>query len=326
MSPRPGESRRAAAWTTQPERSNPRVLRAMRWIAMALGRRATRLLLPPIALYFLAFGGVTTRASADYLRRVLGRPPRWRERYRHVHHFASTILDRVYLLQGRFDLFDFRLSGTEHFERALAQGRGAFLVGAHLGSFEAMRVLGQDRRGLQVAMLMYEQNARMINATLRAVAPQAQIRVIGLGQVGAMLELREWLDAGGVAGLLADRTLVAAGSDQQRTGTHWIDFLGQPAAFSDGPFRLAALLRRPVVFMTALYAGGNRYEIRFAPVADFSEAARGQRQDAVRDALACYVRLLEAHCREMPHNWFNFFDFWAAPAQPPVAAPGTATA
>ncbi|NUO73319.1 MAG: acyl-CoA synthetase [Frateuria sp.] len=325
MTPQPDEARRAAAWTTQPERSSPRVLRSMRWIAMALGRRVTRLLLPPIALYFLLFGGVTTRASADYLRRVLGRQPRWTERYRHVHHFASTILDRVYLLQGRFDLFDFHLSGTEHFEQALAQGRGAFLVGAHLGSFEALRVLGQDRRCLQVAMLMYEQNARMINATLRAVAPQAQIQVIGLGQVGAMLELRDWLDAGGVAGLLADRTLVAAGSEQQRTATHWIDFLGQPAAFSDGPFRLAALLRRPVVFMTALYAGGNRYEIRFAPVADFSESTRGQRQGAARDALQCYARLLEAHCREMPFNWFNFFDFWAAPAPAPMPS-GTAAA
>lgn len=310
--------KRAAAWTTQPERSSPRVLRTMRWIAMALGRRVARLLLPPIALYFLAFGGVTTRASADYLRRALGREPGWRERYRHVHHFASTILDRVYLLQGRFDLFDMHLDGTEHFERALAQEQGAFLVGAHLGSFEAMRVLGQDQRGLQVAMLMYEQNARMINDTLRAIAPHAQMRVIGLGHVGAMLELRDWLDGGGVAGLLADRTLAASDEDPQRTGTHWIDFLGQPAAFSDGPFRLAALLRRPVVFMTALYAGNNRYEIRFAPVADFSQAARGQRQDAVRAALETYVRLLEAHCREMPFNWFNFFDFWTGPAPAPL--------
>lgn len=313
----PAGDKRAAAWTTQPERSSPRVLRTMRWIAVALGRRTAGLLLAPIALYFLASGGVTTAASAAYLHRVLGRAPSWRERYRHVHHFASTILDRVYLLQGRFDLFDMQLHGTEHFERAMEQRKGVFLVGAHLGSFEAMRVLGQDRRGLQVAMLMYEQNARMINDTLRAIAPTAQMRIIGLGQVGAMLELRDWLDAGGVAGLLADRTLSAAESDAQRTGTHWIDFLGEPAAFSDGPFRLAALLRRPVVFMTALYTGGNRYEVRFAPVADFSQASRGQRQDAVREALVTYVRLLEAHCREMPFNWFNFFDFWAAaPAQP----------
>jgi predicted LPLAT superfamily acyltransferase len=166
----------------------------------------------------------------------------------------------------------------------------------------------------------------MINATLRAIAPDAEMRVIGLGHLGAMLELRDWLDGGGVAGLLADRSLSAAGSeDQPRTGTHWIDFLGQPAAFSDGPFRLAALLRRPVVFMTALYAGGNRYDIRFVPLADFSVALpAGQRQEAVREALTGYVRLLEAHCREMPDNWFNFFDFWATPAQAASPPPGAA--
>ncbi|GAC1534174.1 MAG: acyltransferase [Ramlibacter sp.] len=299
------------------------MLQVMRWLCMTLGRRVARLLLPPIVLYFLLFGGASSSASADYLRRVLGRAPRWRDRYRHVHHFATTILDRVYLLQGRFDLFDFRLTGTDQLEQVLAQGCGAFLVGAHLGSFEALRVLGQDGRGIQVAMLMYEDNARMINATLRAVAPEAQMHVIGLGQIGAMLELRDWLDAGGVAGLLADRTLAAAGSGQQRTATHWIDFLGQPAAFSDGAFRLAALLRRPVYFMTALYAGGNRYEIRFLPLADFSAPAqRGQRQVDVHEALEAYVRLLESHCQEMPNNWFNFFDFWAPPVPAQIAPPG----
>ena len=332
MKPQPIDSRaRAAAWTSQPERSSKRVLQAMRWAAMALGRPGARLLLPPIVLYFLAFGAAASTASTDYLRRVLGRAPGWRDRYRHLHHFASTILDRVYLLQGRFDLFDFRVTGTGHLEQVLAQGRGAFLVGAHLGSFEALRVLGQDRRGIQVAMLMYEQNARMINSTLRAIAPDAQMHVIGLGQLGAMLELRDWLDGGGVAGLLADRTLAAADGEQQsqRTATHWIDFLGQPAAFSDGAFRLAALLRRPVVFMTALYAGGNRYDVRFLPLADFSApAAAGQRRDttaAVREALERYVGLLEAHCREAPHNWFNFFDFWARPEQDPAGAPPPST-
>ena len=57
-------------------------------------------------------------------------------------------------------------------------------------------------------------------------------------------------------------------------------------------------------------------------------AERGQitLPKAVRDALGCYVRLLEAHCREMPPNWFNFFDFWAAPAQASAPSPDTAAA
>jgi predicted LPLAT superfamily acyltransferase len=315
-----------ADWATQRERSNLLALRVMRWIATTLGRRVSRWVLHPITLYFLCAGGPATRASADYLARVLGRPPRWSERYRHVHHFAATVLDRVYLLRGQFGQFEVRVTGVEHLDRLLLEGRGALLVGAHLGSFEALRALGQARRGLRVAMVMYEDNARQINAALRAIAPDAALHVIGLGRLEAMMALSEWLDSGGVAGLLADRTLAAppgAGA-AQRARTHHVDFLGQPAAFSDGPFRLAALLRRPVVFMSGLYHGGRCYELRFAPLADFTQrpprgpGAQVVLDASIHDAMTRYVRLLEDLCRETPWNWFNFFDFWAAGAAVPV--------
>jgi predicted LPLAT superfamily acyltransferase len=302
----------SADWATQRERSTAGVLRLMRWIAVTLGRRAARWVLHPITLYFLLFGGAAARASRDYLARVHGRPARWRERYAHIHHFAATILDRVYLLRGDFDLFEVELEGVEHLDAVLQAGRGAFLVGAHLGSFEALRALGQARRGLRVAMLMYEHNAKLVGDTLRAIAPQADLHVIGLGRMEAMLELRDWLDAGGVAGLLADRTLQGAGANAGRSRTHAIDFLGAPATFSDGAFRLAGLLRRPAVFMAGLYLGGNRYRLRFAPIADFGAAGdRAAQEAAAAAALREYVRLLEQQCRETPRNWFNFYDFWA---------------
>lgn len=314
MSITPEATRADAAWATQAERSNAHLLRLMRWIAVTLGRRVSRLVLHPITLYFLLFGGAAARASADFLRRALGRAPRWSERYRHIHHFAATILDRVYLLRGDFHLFEVEMCGLPDLDRVVDVGRGAFLVGAHMGSFEALRVHGQAHRNTRVAMLMYEHNARLLTETLRAIAPEASQHVIGLGRIEAMLELRDWLDAGGVAGLLADRTLNDPRQGAGRSRTHWIDFLGAPAPFSDGAFRLAALLRRPVVFMTGLYLGGNRYELRFEPVADFTDAPTGRagQDEAIRQAMARYVQLLEQQCRETPWNWFNFFDFWAA--------------
>ncbi len=302
--------RAAPRWSADPERSNLWVLRTMRWIAITAGRPLARCLLHPITLYFLLANGKARRASADYLRRVLRRPAGWRELFRHIHSFASTVLDRVYFLQERFDQFDVTSTGGEVIHGPLDRGEGVMLVGAHLGSFEALRATAQGR-GARVAMLMYEDNARLINATLAAVAPQAQLRTITLGRAGAMLALRRWLDEGGAAGLLADRTLPA---QSERSRTLWVDFLGQPARFSDGPFRLAALLRRPVIFMAGLYHGGNRYELRFVELADFRPQAATGGADLdrrIREAMQRYVELLESLCIELPYNWFNFFDFWA---------------
>jgi len=205
-----------AAWTRQRERSNRFLLLMMRWLALALGRRATRVLLHPIVGFFI-LDRATRAHSARYLSRALARPATWGDVYRHLHAFASTVLDRVYLLQERFDEFRFSASGRDAILVPFARGDGVLAFGAHLGSFEALRMIGHDK-GLRIAMIMYEDNARLINETLAALAPQAELRTIALGRVDAMLSLRRWLDEGGVAGLLADRTL-AAGSQRSKPGT-----------------------------------------------------------------------------------------------------------
>ena len=201
-------------------------------------------------------------------------------------------------------------------DEALASGDGILMIGAHLGSFEALRALGRGN-GIRVALIMYEDNARALNAALAALAPGTKIHTIALGRLDAMLSLRRWLDSGGIAGLLGDRMLPFS---SQRSRTHWLPFLGTPARFSDGPFRLAAMLRRPVIFMTGLYHGANRYELRFAPLADFRQADGSNRDALIGAAMARYVETLESLCREAPNNWFNFFDFWAAHDAPPIPA------
>lgn len=288
------------------------MLRVMTWISLRLGRRAARGVLHLIAAYFLLFAPASRRASSDYLRRALGRPARWRDLYRHFFTFAATIHDRVYLVNRRFDLFDFEVHGEDTLHRLLAGGKGLFLMGAHLGSFEVIRAIGRKHQDLRVAMLMHEDNAQKINAMLAAINPEAVQDIIGLGHIDSMLRVRERLDAGGTVGMLADRT---PGDDT----LYPVPILGADASLPVGPFRMAALLRRPVVFMTGLYLGGNRYAIHFEPLADFSAIARGQRDTALQAAIARYAALLDQYCRKAPYNWFNFFDFWqpADTAMPP---------
>ena len=256
-----------------------------------------------IALYFTLFAPTARRASRAYLYRALGRWANWSDGYRHVFSFATTIHDRIYLLNARFDLFDIEVVGAEALHAALARQPGALLIGAHLGSFEVLRAVGRGRAGLRVAMLMYEENARKINATLEAINPQATQDIIPLGRMDSMLEARGRLEAGYLVGMLADRSL---GGD----ATADCVFLGEPAPFPVGPWRLAAMLGRPVYFMAGLYLGGNRYQLHFVPLADFSATPRSERDAAIAAAMQRYADSLTHFCRLAPYNWFNFFDFW----------------
>jgi predicted LPLAT superfamily acyltransferase len=294
-----------AEWVRRPERSNKAMLHLMTWISLRLGRAPARFVLAGISLYFLLFTPAAKAASRAYLRRVLGREPRFADVFRHFHSFASTIHDRLFLLNTRFDLFQVEVHGEDIIQDVLAAGRGAFLMGAHMGSFEVVRAIGHQQPGLRVAMVMYEENARKLNAALAAINPAAVQEIIPLGQIDSMLRVQACLDEGMVLGVLGDRTL---GDDP----TLRVPFLGADAEFPLGPMRLAAMLKRPVLFMSGLYLGGNRYAIHFERLADFSELERSGRDAAIQSAVMAYAACLERHCRAAPYNWFNFFDFWRA--------------
>ncbi len=295
--------RRAAEWVTHRERGSMTMLRIMTFLSLRLGRTGGRIFLQLIAAYFFTFAPTARRHARAYLRKVLGREPTAMDRYRHVLTFATTIHDRVYLLKERFDLFDITLEGEPVLQEALARGQGAFLMGAHVGSFEMIRAIGRQKPGLRVAMAMYEDNARQLNAMLAAINPNAAMDVIALGHIDAMLKINELLDRGTFVGVLGDRTLGSEASVR-------VNFLGQSARFPIGAMRAAAIMRRPVIFMIGLYRGGNRYHVAFESLADFSTVEPRQREAAVQAAIARYAALLEQHVRRDPYNWFNFFDFW----------------
>jgi predicted LPLAT superfamily acyltransferase len=300
-----------AHWAGDPERGSDALISIMIFLSLALGRPVARCLLLLIVAYFFLFAPKARRHAREYLRRVLGRAPTAGDRLRQVHAFASTILDRLYLVKERYELFAITTEGEPLMRAAVERGCGAFLLGAHLGSFEIMSAVGRRQPGLRVAMAMYEDTASKLQALAAAGNSASVPEIIPLGRLEAMLRIRDCLDAGSFVGMLADRTIGEAPAQR-------VSFLGRPALFPSGPMRAAAALRRPVYFMAGLYRGANRYHVVFRQIADFSDVARGEREPQVQEAVRRYAALLEEYCRSDPYNWFNFYDFWhdAAAAQP----------
>jgi predicted LPLAT superfamily acyltransferase len=290
-------------WTKEPERGSTAALRLMAWITLNFGRAFSVAMIWPISLFFWWRTGAQRIHSHAYLSRVLGRPATWKDTLAHYRSFSTAIVDRVYFLSDRYDNYHIDVAGLHHLESTIDRGQGGFLLGAHLGSFESLRAVARTRKNAPVCIAMYEEHAQKINAFVRALNPSAATDIIPLGRPNSMLLIQERLQAGQLVGMLADRTL---GDDK----TISVDFLGSPAKFPTGVFRMAAALRVPVIFMSGLHLGGNRYKLEFKPLADFTHTERSQRDTQVQAAVCDYANAIEHACKEAPLNWYNFFDFW----------------
>ncbi len=306
-------------WAALPERGSPFWTRLGLFLVQRLGWRFGRLLLLPITAWFLASSPKARAASREYLALALGRPPSLRDVARHIHAFACSILDAPFFLARRTENFTVQVSGLEHLEKLVVQGRGCILLGGHLGGFEVLRHVGQGSP-VPVRPLMYRRNAGVMTALLEQLDPNLARAIIPLGEPDSMLQAREAIERGEIIGILADR---AAANDREVV----VPFMGRDAAFPAGPFIVAAMLGAPVLSFRGVCTGPRRYEVRFGPFAERITLRRERRAEDLREVALHFARLLEEGCRAHPYQWFNFHSFWkAVPHAAPALHPDTAAA
>ena len=294
-------------WKQRPEGGNAFGLWVIRNIARHGGRGLGRLCLYPIVLYFLATRGPERRASRTYLSRVLGRPAGLLAVGRHLHTFAATILDRVFLLGERLRRFDIDVRGLDALHAEIDKG-GVLLFGSHLGSFEVLRVLARERPHVQVRVVLDKAHNPATTQLLDTLNPEIAATVIDAGQDGPSLVLavQQAIAEGALVALLVDRT-------QPGEGAYPVTFFGAPARLPSAPWLIAAVLQAPVVLAFGLYRGGNRYNLVFEPFSGPIKVPRHHRADVLGDLAQRYAERLEHHARTAPYNWFNFYDFWHTP-------------
>ena len=295
----------ATAWLRTSEMGSTFAIRLLIAICRLLGRGVTRLLLAPIVLYFIAFAPQPRRASRDYLRR-LGLPHGFRAVFGHCLRFAHVTLDRLFFVLGRVAPFTITRIGKEHLAALKQERRGALLLGAHLGSSEALRAMAADG-GLPLNVVGYFENARLINGILAKLNPALAARVINVEKnISFLLSVKERIDAGEMVALLGDR--VGLGDRVVE-----VDLFGAPALLPAGPYWLAASLRCPVYLTFGLFHEPNRYDLYVEPFADRIELRRGEREADARLWAQRFAQRLEHYCRLAPDNWFNFYPFWQTP-------------
>ena len=297
-------------WSSIAERGSALGLRIVFACYRLLGERAARLLLYPIVGYFFLTSASARRASRDYLNRIArytgSTQPGWRDSFNHLLAFAQSGLDKLAAWMGGIDNRRIDFPNRAAFDELLASGRGALLIGSHLGNIEMTRALASGKRLAKINAVVYTEHAQQFNRLLAAANADFGVDLLQVSHFGpdTAIMLKDKVDHGELLVIVGDRTPPA---ENGRVST--VDFLGTPAPFAQGPLILASLLDCPVYLFFCL-RDGDVYRVHFESFAERIELPRRVRQQRLHDYLQQYARRLEAYCLQSPEQWFNFYDFW----------------
>jgi predicted LPLAT superfamily acyltransferase len=292
-------------WQSQRERGHPFFLGLLTWIALKLGRQLLRLCLYPIIFYYFLTARTARRASQQFLTRALTRSPKWWEIYRHLFTFALVSIDRLCFIAGQEKKFNVQVYGNEIFNHY--KNKGCFLVTAHLGSFDVLRIMGMGARAdaLPIKILLDVNHNSMVLQLLKKLDPVLFPAIIDaqLPAPQLALTLEEAIQKKQLIGIMADRCA-------QGERTEVVDFLGTPAQFPLGIWQMASLLKVPVIACFGIYSGENNYSLYIELISDQIGSNRHDRNVAITTAISNYAQHLESLVKQYPYNWFNFYDFW----------------
>ncbi|KKL62706.1 hypothetical protein LCGC14_2182510 [marine sediment metagenome] len=257
----------------------------------------------PISDIFYALWGSKRATARRNHARILGRPvddPLVEHMaHRTFRHFGRYIVELLSVQGWSLDSMRERIEieGDEHFDEAIAYGRGIIFTGAHMGSIEVASTLVL-LKGFKITSVA-ERLPKMLMTWL--IACRAEMGVELLPAVGSGIALVRRLRRGEMVALVVD--LGISNGDSMK-----VRFFGHETMFPMGPARLARISGAPIVFGWAARKPGGRY------VAHVSAPILSNRDlDPEEDAQQITHRIVgefEQAVRRYPEQWYVFREMW----------------
>ena len=257
----------------------------------------------PISDIFYALWGSKRATARRNHARILGRPvddPLVQHMaHRTFRHFGRYIVELLSVQGWSLDTMRERIEieGDEHFDEAIAYGRGIIFTGAHMGSLEVASTLVL-LKGFKITSVA-ERLPKMLMDWL--IACRAEMGVELLPAVGSGMALVRRLRRGEMVALVVD--LGISNGDGLK-----VRFFGHETMFPIGPARLARLSGAPIVFGWAARKPGGRYVAHVsAPI--LSNRDLDPEEDA-RQITRRIVSEFEQAVRRYPEQWYVFREMW----------------
>ena len=276
----------------------------------------------PVSFFFFIFSK-RARNEAKYYQKVLreytnGEVPKRISAYKQIFSFAMCIVEKLDGWLGRFD-YDKLIKHDDDLPvilDQLASGKGAFVIGSHLGNMELLRsisslnTLGVEKH-VDVTAIMEMDATSQFNNVLKTVDPNVQMNLIDAKNIGpeTICLIEEKIDEGGLVFVAADRTSASA---RKRVLRH--KFLGKDAEFPYGVFMMAALLKVPVYYIFGMRDKSvtlfPKHHIYVEKSTVDLDCERNEREQRINDLCLEFIGKLEKFVQLYPFQWYNFHNFW----------------
>lgn len=210
--------------------------------------------------------------------------------------FGQTLVDRFAFLMGKGNEYKHKSTGGQYLQDLVSEGKGAFLLSAHVGNWELAGNFLKGNYDAKVNVLMYEAEAEKLRDFFNATTGGVQFNIIGIkDDFSHIIKIHAALKRNEFICLHADRNMPGA-------KTMSLDFFGRKASFPLGPFLMASKFDAPVCYVYNLKTDKYFYNLSCAtPIYEKKSA---------EELGKTYVEILESKIKENPEQWFNFYDFF----------------
>lgn len=282
-------------------RHHSAVLRRLAFMGARHGPSAFVRFSPPMfgALFALALPDLRARVRRN-LRAVRGIRPALgenREVMATFADYASCLAESLGAERSDGAAARIEVVGGEHLRRVLGAERGAILVTAHVGPWDVAAGLLARDLGADVAVVMEREPNADAQALHDGVRTRNGVTVLAIGEseLDALPILRH-LKRGGLVAFQLDRAPPSARVLEA-------ELFGRAFRVPEGPFRLAAMARVPVLPLFAYRQGFYSYGVEvFEPIEPVTHPGREELQAMGGQALRAMERFVRAH----PTQWFDF--------------------
>ena len=309
---------KAQHWSQLQESGTVRGILFLLWLHKYCGRGVFNGAMYLVIAYFFLFKPLARTSSLDFLKthsRVYpefwNRTPGYRDVFAHMYSFGQSVLDKLLAWSTPLTESEFEIVNEPVLAEFMKKENGQLIIGSHLGNLEYCRGFMQRYKQRTINALVYDQHsANFVNA-MQSLNPESRMNVYQVNEldIALILQFKTKLEAGEWLFIAGDRIPL---SGKERTVT--VDFLGRPAQLPIGPYMLAKVLQCEVQLMFS-YRNNGKVLFEVVPFAEQVVIARKDGGASINAYAQQYASELEKQAAKAPLQWFNFYPYWAGPAQ-----------